>query len=76
MTSIETRIGHAENALAMYLESKGEERDGDASIVDLVADLLHLAKSEDHDPEAIVRMAITHVEAETDEADAGEDGED
>ena len=75
MTSIETRIGHAENALAMYLESKGEARDGDASIVDLVADLLHMAKSEGHDPEAIVRMAVSHVEAETDEARAAEAGD-
>lgn len=75
MTSIETRIDHAENALAMYLESKGEERDGDASIIDLISDLLHLAKSEDHDPEAIVRMAVMHVETEADEAGTDEDGE-
>ena len=63
--SIETRIGHAENALATYLESKGEERDGDASIVDLVADLLHMAVSNGYDPEAIVRMATSHVDAES-----------
>jgi membrane-bound ClpP family serine protease len=68
MTSIETRIGHAGNALAAYLESKGEDRDGDASIVDLVADLLHMAKAEGHDPEAVLRMATSHVEAETQEA--------
>lgn len=67
MISIETRIEYAQNALGTYLDMKGENRDGDASIVDLVADLLHMAKSEGHDPEAIIRMATTHVEAEESE---------
>jgi len=68
MTSIDTRIDYADNALAIYLEMKRERRDGDASIVDLITDLLHLAVSEGHDPAAILRMATMHQDAEISEA--------
>jgi hypothetical protein len=39
----------------------------DASIVDLVADLLHLARENDIEPDYIIHMANTHYQAELEE---------
>jgi hypothetical protein len=45
-----------------------EEEDISSSIVDLVADLLHLARSLDIDTDYLLRVAQAHFEAEVSEA--------
>jgi hypothetical protein len=41
--------------------------DLESSIVDLVADLLHLTRQKDIDPDHIIRTAQTHFQAEVEE---------
>ena len=45
-----------------------EEEDISSSIVDLVSDLLHLARSLDIEPDYVIRMAQMHFDAEVEEA--------
>ncbi|MFZ3482214.1 hypothetical protein [Sphingomonas sp. 3-13AW] len=69
MISNQTRRFYAEHGLTAYLEVKGESQDGNASIIDLITDLLHLATHDGHDPDAIVRMALMHREGDLDSED-------
>jgi len=70
-TSNATRAERAENALRVYIEAKGEAfEDSSSEIVDLIADLLHLAARTDEgdDPiDSTLRLARMHYEAEADE---------
>lgn len=65
------RVRRAVGALLRYNEvdtgRASTERD-ESDAVDLVADLLHLVKYEGGDPERVMRMAMTHFEAEKDES--------
>lgn len=45
-----------------------EEEDISSSIVDLVTDLLHLARSLDIEPDYVTHMAQEHYQAEVEEA--------
>jgi len=73
MTDIsnETRAERARNALEAYIEAKGEAFENSSSeIVDLIADLLHLAERTDEgdDPiDSTLRLAKMHYEAEVEE---------
>ena len=70
-TSNATRAERAENALRVYIEAKGEAfEDSSSEIVDLIADLLHLAARTDEgdDPiDSTLRLARMHYEAEANE---------
>jgi NTP pyrophosphatase (non-canonical NTP hydrolase) len=61
----ETRAQRAEAALMQYVEAKGEVFENSSSeIADLIADLLHLAAKLDEEVEGVLRLAMTHFEAE------------
>ena len=59
------RAQRAEAALAAY--PGREDEDLSASIVDLVADLLHLAHQNDIEPDYVTRLAQDHFTAEVEE---------
>ena len=64
--SIEYRIDAAADTLAAYQFHRMEPtEDMEESIIDLITDLLHLARSAEMDTAAIIRMAETHYVAET-----------
>jgi hypothetical protein len=65
------RAQRAETALAGYTGSDPD--DFQATIIDLVTDLLHLAHDNDFDPEQITDMALTHFKAEWGEENPDED---
>lgn len=73
MSTNEERIERAESALQNYVLAKGEafERSSD-EIVDLIADLMHLASKlcdediTERSPEAVINAARMHYEAEID----------
>jgi len=62
----EKRAGEALRAYPGF-----EEEDISSSIVDLVSDLLHLARSLDIEPDYIIHMATMHYDAEVEEAALG-----
>lgn len=70
-----TNDERAATALAA-LESQEKYHDGEDGlgdmIVDLVSDLLHLARRNDIEPDYIIRMAQVHYDAEVEE-EAGHD---
>lgn len=60
------RIRHARAALSEHLLSKSEPLDCyESAIIDLIADLLHLAREEKLATESLLRMAQHHFEYET-----------
>ena len=64
--SIEFRIDAAADTLAAYQFHRMEPtEDIEESIIDLITDLLHLARSHGLDTSAVTRMAETHYVAET-----------
>ena len=63
--NIEERAERAECALLCY--PGGDPEDLDATIVDLVTDLLHLAHRNDIEPDYVTRMAQEHYDAELEE---------
>ena len=59
------RIESAREALLNFGERDGDLLDCyETDIIDLIADLLHLAEAEGVDPESVLRMAKMHWEAE------------
>jgi hypothetical protein len=64
----EERAASAMKALESQEKYHDAWPDGlDDSIVDLVSDLLHLARENDIEPDYIIRMAQTHFDSEVDE---------
>lgn len=51
-----------------YSREHGEAGQGETNLVDMFADLFHLAKSMAMDPEAVVRRAMNHWTSEVEEA--------
>ena len=62
--SIEERCEWAETALEAFTEARGAD-ESEMDIIDLVADLMHYAKSKHYDPQSILDSATMHFEAES-----------
>lgn len=63
--SNETRVKWARRATAAYLKGKAEEEPDDSEIIDLMADLFHLAEACGQDPDSLYRKAWGHYEYES-----------
>lgn len=63
----EARAGRALHALQAYAEEKKCDDDTRTMIIDLIADLMHLAEQTGHDHESILRMAAGHYVIEASE---------
>lgn len=63
----EDRADRAMHALQAYAEEKKCDDDTRTMIIDLIADLMHLAEQIGHDHESILRMAADHYLAEASE---------
>jgi hypothetical protein len=63
----EGRAGRALHALQAYAEEKKCDDDTRTMIIDLIADLMHLAEQTGHDHEPILRMAADHYVIEASE---------
>ncbi len=67
----EQRAESAFRTLQVYLQrGDGDEGDMEASIVDLVSDLLHLGEQYGFDAEYVTRVALSHFNAEQSEVAA------
>ena len=61
-----TRANRAKKLIAQYDEIKGEDFDEyGTEIVDIITDMLHLAKRQKLDTEVVLRTALYHFEAES-----------
>jgi hypothetical protein len=63
----EDRASRALHALQAYAEAKRCDDDTRTMIIDLIADLMHLAEQTGHDHEPILRVAADHYEIEASE---------
>jgi hypothetical protein len=68
MSSNEIRAESARAALDAYLHLQGSSGERQFEIIDLVADLLHLAAYEGLDTRAISTKAELHFQAETEQS--------
>jgi len=59
------RTESARQALDQYCQCKGESLDTETAIIDLLADLLHLAWTEGLDARNLGKTALMHFVAET-----------
>lgn len=64
MADNETRAAHASIARDAYLAAKREHDDRDGTLIDMIADVLHLARSEGYDTARVVRSAQANYSAE------------
>lgn len=58
-------IGAADACLNTYNQARGESDTLESDLIDLIADLLHLANRLGEDPEAILRLANYHYNEES-----------
>lgn len=63
--SIKERVSWAEKALAAHPSGDEYGSDPESSIVDLLADLFHLAEATGFDPDTLYRKAWEHYEYES-----------
>jgi hypothetical protein len=57
-------LAHYRSESPNYRSGPGLDEPDEQAIEDLIADLLHLAKRQGADPDAIAQMALIHIESE------------